>query len=150
MIRKATIKDVRAMNHLRLQVRENVLSDPALVTSETTAHAITAEGRGWVYEEAGEILGFAIAKDEDPTIWALFVHPHHEGLGIGHFTRRPWPGFGHAAPNASGWARTRAPGQSGFISSAVGERPVSGTTGSCCSNSSLSAAAVSDRRKSRS
>jgi GNAT superfamily N-acetyltransferase len=84
MIRKATIKDVRAMNHLRLQVRENVLSDPALVTSETTAHAITAEGRGWVYEEAGEILGFAIAKDEDPTIWALFVHPHHEGLGIGH------------------------------------------------------------------
>lgn len=84
MLRKANVSDVAAMNHLRLQVRENVLSDPARVTEAMTADAITVSGRGWVFEEEGHILGFSIAMDQDPTIWALFVLPGHEGRGIGH------------------------------------------------------------------
>ena len=83
MIRRARLSDVEDMNRLRLQVRENVLSDPGLVTEAMTAHAITASGRGWVYESDGEILGFSIARDEDPSIWALFVRPDCEGRGIG-------------------------------------------------------------------
>lgn len=84
MIRKATQGDVRQMNHLRLQVRENTLSDPGLVTEAMTAEAISESGRGWVFEEAGELVGFSIAMHEDPSIWALFVLPDHEGRGIGH------------------------------------------------------------------
>ena len=84
MIRKATVNDVAAMNYLRLQVRENVLSDPSRVTTAMTADAISASGRGWVFEENGHILGFSIAMHEDPSIWALFVLPDHEGCGIGH------------------------------------------------------------------
>jgi GNAT superfamily N-acetyltransferase len=84
MIREATVNDVGAMNHLRLQVRENVLSDPSRVTTAMTADAISASGRGWVFEEDGHILGFSIALHEDPSIWALFVLPDHEGRGIGH------------------------------------------------------------------
>jgi GNAT superfamily N-acetyltransferase len=84
MIRAASLSDVAAMNHLRLQVRENVLSYPGLVTEAMTAEAITELGRGWVFDEGGQILGFSIALDRDPTIWALFVHPGHEGRGIGH------------------------------------------------------------------
>ena len=84
MIRQATENDVRAMNHLRLQVRENMLSDPDFVTEAMTAEAISMSGRGWVYEQDGRIVGFSIALREDPTIWALFVHPEHEGRGIGH------------------------------------------------------------------
>jgi len=72
------------MNHLRLQVRENTLSDPGLVTEAMTAEAISESGRGWVFEEAGELVGFSIAMHEDPSIWALFVLPDHEGRGIGH------------------------------------------------------------------
>ena len=83
MLRKARVGDVPAMNHLRLQVRENVLSDPCRITEAMTRQAITAEGRGWVWEENGEILGFSIARDADPSIWALFVLPGHEGRGIG-------------------------------------------------------------------
>jgi GNAT superfamily N-acetyltransferase len=84
MIRAASLSDVAAMNQLRLQVRENVLSDPGLVTESITAKAITELGRGWVFDEGGQILGFTIALDRDPSIWALFVDPGHEGRGIGH------------------------------------------------------------------
>lgn len=83
MLRKARLADVPAMNHLRLQVRENVLSDPARITAAMTADAITATGRGWVFEEGGQLLGFSIARDGDASIWALFVLPGHEGKGIG-------------------------------------------------------------------
>jgi len=84
MIREASESDVAAMNHLRLQVRENVLSDSGLVTEAMTAEAITVLGRGWVFDEAGQVLGFSIALDKEPSIWALFVLPGHEGRGIGH------------------------------------------------------------------
>lgn len=72
------------MNHLRLQVQENVLSDPGLVTAEMVVEAISRSGRGWVFEQDGEILGFSIALLQDPAIWALFVLPGCEGRGIGH------------------------------------------------------------------
>jgi len=84
VIRKAKISDVPIMNHLRLQVRENMLSDPGLVTEQMTREAITRLGRGWVFEENGSILGFSIALDESRSVWALFVLPAHEGQGIGH------------------------------------------------------------------
>ena len=84
MIRTATLSDVPEMNRLRLQVRENVLSDPSRITEAMTADAITATGRGWVFTQHGEILGFSIARDGDPSIWVLFTRPGHEGLGIGH------------------------------------------------------------------
>ena len=72
------------MNQLRLQVQENVLSDPGLVTEDMTRDAITRLGRGWVYVENGCILGFSIALEESRSIWALFVLPEQEGRGIGH------------------------------------------------------------------
>lgn len=84
MLRKAKLSDVPAINHLRLQVRENTLSDPSLVTEKMTGDAITRDGRGWVFKEEGTILGFSIALDADPSIWALFVHPDQEAHGIGH------------------------------------------------------------------
>lgn len=83
-IREARGEDVPAMNHLRLQVRENVLSDPARVTTEMVADAISSAGRGWVFEQNGVILGFSIALIEEPSLWALFVLPGCEGRGIGH------------------------------------------------------------------
>jgi GNAT superfamily N-acetyltransferase len=83
VIREAQKEDVPAMQHLRLQVRENILSDPARVTAEMVTDAISRSGRGWVFEERGDILGFSIALLEDPSIWALFVLPDCEGRGIG-------------------------------------------------------------------
>ena len=83
-VRPATVVDVPAMQRLRLQVRENVLSDPGLVTESMVLKSISEAGSGWVFEENNEILGFSIALRDDPSIWALFVLPQHEGKGIGH------------------------------------------------------------------
>lgn len=71
------------MSHLRLQVRENMLSDPGLITAEMVIEAISVTGRGWVFEEGSGILGFSIALVRDPSVWALFVLPGCEGRGIG-------------------------------------------------------------------
>lgn len=83
MIRVARSSDTPAINNLRLRVRENVLSDPSWLTVEGTTRAITQEGRGWVWWEGDTLLGFSIALQEDPEIWALFVDPDAEGQGIG-------------------------------------------------------------------
>jgi GNAT superfamily N-acetyltransferase len=82
-LREAGADDVPAMNHLRLQVRENILSDPGLVTAEMVIDAISVSGRGWVFEENDQVLGFSIALVRDPSLWALFVLPGCEGRGIG-------------------------------------------------------------------
>lgn len=81
--REATLEDIRAMQVVRHSVKENVLSNPALVTDEDCEEYITRRGRGWVCEVDKQVLGFAIADLADNSIWALFVDPAHEGRGIG-------------------------------------------------------------------
>ena len=83
MIRQMTTDDVFESMELRLSVRENVLSDPARVTADMVKEAITQTGRGWAFTNGGQMLGFSIALQDPPAIWALFVLPGHEGKGIG-------------------------------------------------------------------
>jgi GNAT superfamily N-acetyltransferase len=64
-------------------VKENVLSNPALVTNEGCDDFINVRGKGWVCEIDNEIVGFVIADLQDDNIWALFLNPDHEGKGIG-------------------------------------------------------------------
>lgn len=82
-VRVATRDDIEAMHRVRLAVRENVLSQPELVThAEYVAH-LERRGRGWLAEIDGEVVGFAIGRADDGNVWALFVDPAHEGRGIG-------------------------------------------------------------------
>lgn len=82
MIRKATLADHARIHAIRMGVRENVLSDPSLVTAEEVdwyrEHAIF-----FVAEEAGEVVAFTCANHQTGLIWALFVDPAHEGRGHG-------------------------------------------------------------------
>ncbi len=82
-IRVAEIKDIPQIQVVRNLVKENRLSDPALVPDSDVEDYITRRGRGWVYEINEQIIGFAIADLLDNNIWALFVHPGFEKLGIG-------------------------------------------------------------------
>ena len=68
---------------VRNAVKENTLSDPALVTDNDCAAFITGRGKGWVCDIAGKIVGFAIADLQENNIWALFLHPSFENKGIG-------------------------------------------------------------------
>ena len=93
IIREAVIDDVPALQVIRHAVKENVLSDPSLVTNEDCIAYLTVRGKGWVSLSGNVITGFAIADLEDHNIWALFVHPDHEQKGIGkslHDTMMNW------------------------------------------------------------
>jgi len=81
--REALVDDIPRIQVIRHLVKENVLSDPALVTDKDCEDYITRRGKGWVCEIDGEIVGFAIADLQDHNIWALFIDPDFEGLGIG-------------------------------------------------------------------
>jgi GNAT superfamily N-acetyltransferase len=81
--RVATIEDIPQIQVVRHAVRENVLSDPGLVTDKDCADYLINRGKGWVCESEGKIIGFAIADLTDNNIWALFVDPPYERLGIG-------------------------------------------------------------------
>ncbi|HZZ75478.1 MAG TPA: GNAT family N-acetyltransferase [Puia sp.] len=81
--REATLQDIPQIQIVRHAVKENILSDPGLVTDEDCADYLVNRGKGWVCESNKKILGFAIADLTDNNIWALFVDPLFEGRGIG-------------------------------------------------------------------
>lgn len=82
-IRQATRADVDAMHHVRLSVRENVLSSPTRISAADYVEAIEVTGRGWVVECDGNVVAFAVGNATDGSIWALFVEPAYEGRGFG-------------------------------------------------------------------
>lgn len=82
MIRRATHDDTPRVSEIRLAVRENRLVDPSRVTAADYAWFVDNPGI-WLWEEAGEILGFSAADTRNGSIWALFVAPGHDGKGIG-------------------------------------------------------------------
>lgn len=82
LIREARLDDIPAMHAIRLSVRENVLRS-ADVTEAAYVAAITTNGKGWVVEEGGVVVGFAVGDRDTGNIWALFVRPEHEARGHG-------------------------------------------------------------------
>ena len=81
--REATISDIPGMQIVRNSVKENQLSNPALVTDKDCEGFITDRGMGWVCEADHNVVGFAIADLKENNIWSLFVHPAYEGQGVG-------------------------------------------------------------------
>lgn len=83
LFRESQLADIPQMMALRLSVKENPLSNPALVPESDYIDFTTRRGKGWVCEAEGQILGFAVADMEKNNIWALFILPGFEGKGIG-------------------------------------------------------------------
>lgn len=82
-VRRAEPADIPAMSAIRLNVTENVLRDRSKVTPQMYHDYLDLLGRGWVCLIDDRIVGFAYASRADASIWALFVAPTHEGMGIG-------------------------------------------------------------------
>ncbi|MFI5134898.1 MAG: GNAT family N-acetyltransferase, partial [Chitinophagales bacterium] len=68
---------------IRFSVKENILSNPSLVTEEITIDFLTRRGKGWVCEIENSIVGFAIIDTQENNVWALFIRPGFERMGIG-------------------------------------------------------------------
>jgi len=82
MLRKAHRDDIPAMHRIRLSVRENRLRT-SVVSEADYVPFIEEHGRGWVIEDNGELVGFAIGNVRNGSVWALFVDPNHERNGHG-------------------------------------------------------------------
>ena len=122
--REAAVADIPAIQRVRNSVKENMLSDPGLVTDADCEDFISRRGKGWVCEMNDKIVGFAIADLREKNIWALFVEPGHEKLGIGrelhrlmldwYFSKTAEPVWLGTAPNtraerfyrAAGWVES--------------------------------------------
>src|SRR4051812_42232366 len=93
IFREALLADIPQIQRVRNSVKENTLSDPALVSDADCAEYMTIRGKGWVCETDGRVIGFAIADLKENNIWALFLHPDFEKQGIGsrlHNTMLNW------------------------------------------------------------
>ncbi|MDQ0966936.1 GNAT superfamily N-acetyltransferase [Flavobacterium sp. W4I14] len=83
IFREAKTTDIPAIQFVRYTVKENILSDPLLVTDKDCEEFITQRGKGWVCEVGGAVVGFSIVDLKEHNIWALFLRPEFEGKGIG-------------------------------------------------------------------
>ena len=81
--REAEIRDIPQIQFVRNAVKQNMLSDPALVPDKDVEEYMTKRGKGWVCEIDKRIVGFSIVDLIDNNVWALFVHPDFEAMGIG-------------------------------------------------------------------
>jgi GNAT superfamily N-acetyltransferase len=83
IFREATIQDIPQIQAVRNAVKENTLSNPALVSDKDCEEFMFERGKGWVCEINQTIVGFSIADLKEHNIWALFVDPVVEKQGIG-------------------------------------------------------------------
>ena len=81
--REGGINDISQIQFVRNAVKENRLSDPALVPDEDVEEYMTKRGKCWVCETDKTIVGFAMVDLTGNNVWALFVHPGFEAMGIG-------------------------------------------------------------------
>ncbi len=80
--REAYITDIPGMQVVRNAVKENTLSDPALVPDKDVEDYIIRRGKGWVCEMDNRIVGFSIVSVTDNNVWALFIQPGYDKKGI--------------------------------------------------------------------
>jgi len=83
IFREALKDDIPQIQLVRNSVKENVLSDPSMVTDKDCEEFLNLRGKGWVCEIDTDIIGFSIIDLKEKNVWALFVHPDYEGTGIG-------------------------------------------------------------------
>ncbi len=83
IFRETHIDDIKQIQVVRNAVKENRLSNPALITDADCEAYLFNRGKGWVCLTNNVVVGFSIVDLKDHNIWALFVHPDFEKRGIG-------------------------------------------------------------------
>lgn len=87
LVRPALATDITAIFAIRTAVKENPLSLEQLtemgITPDAILEMLVIPDCIWVAEVNEIAAGFAIADKEEGSIFALFVLPEYEGLGLG-------------------------------------------------------------------
>lgn len=82
VLRQAHAADIPALWTVRHAVTENTLT-PGRLVDEDVRRELEDTGRGWLLEDDGAVLAFAIANAVTGNIWALFVRPDQQRRGHG-------------------------------------------------------------------
>ncbi|NRP19314.1 hypothetical protein LPJGGPFB_02569 [Ensifer adhaerens] len=86
VVRKARAEDVEPIFDIRTSVVQNHLSREQLsdmgITPETLIEMLAADAGIWIAEVDGIPAAFSSIDDEDGSVFALFVSPDFEGLGL--------------------------------------------------------------------
>ena len=93
IFREAKVDDIPQIQVVRNSVKENMLSDPSLVTDADCETYMTMRGKAWVCEINAVIAGFAYVDMLANNVWALFVDPQFAEKGIGkqlHYLMLKW------------------------------------------------------------
>ena len=85
--REITASDVDDLFTVRIATRENALSREQLtalgITEDTVLTMLATTHRGWLCEQDGRVVGFAMGNRANGEMWVIAVLPDHEGRGIG-------------------------------------------------------------------
>jgi GNAT superfamily N-acetyltransferase len=106
MIREAKVEDIPQIQVVRNSVKENTLSNPALVSDTDVNEFLFTRGKGWVCEIDHTIVGFAIVDFKENNIWALFIHPDFEKQGIGQLLHDTMLNYYFSITKTTVWLRT--------------------------------------------
>jgi GNAT superfamily N-acetyltransferase len=79
--RPALVDDIPDLMSIRNNVRENQLVS-TVIANDDYVQAMTIDGRAWLCESDGEVVGFVNGRVKQGDIWALFLRESHEGRGI--------------------------------------------------------------------
>jgi ribosomal protein S18 acetylase RimI-like enzyme len=80
--RPAQLADIPALVEIRDAAKENRLVQ-LRIGQQDYVQALTADGRAFVCEADGRVVGFVCGRPTKKDVWALFVLPEYEGRGIG-------------------------------------------------------------------
>lgn len=103
-LRQAGPRDIAEMHRVRMAVRENRLV--RTITAQDYLEHMTVAGRGWVAEIDGVLRGFAVANRTNGNIWALFIEPGYESLGMGRALQAMMLEWMRAAGCRAAWLET--------------------------------------------
>ncbi|NRA18468.1 MAG: GNAT family N-acetyltransferase [Oceanospirillaceae bacterium] len=87
MIREIEDRDVAFLFPVRIATRENRLSMDELagigITEVSIREAIKGSHKGWLYEQDGNIVGFAMGDSDANELTVIALLPQYEKMGIG-------------------------------------------------------------------
>jgi len=87
LIRLASVEDIEVIFDIRTSVKENHLSREELhalgIDENTIIDLIQSAPCVWVAELENKVSGFAIADAKEGSLFAMFVNPESEGMGLG-------------------------------------------------------------------
>lgn len=86
--REMTTADLTSVFDVRVSTRENAITMERLerdygVTPERLAEAMGESVRGWLCEDDGRVVGFAMGNAANGEVTVVAVHPRAEGRGVG-------------------------------------------------------------------